>query len=131
MHPIPNNQLKQIRAVSPSPDDIIVDARDLEDLAYKSSVLDLDKKILENYRIHREIRLRRKYARRIFVLIVIWLAAMITIVLLQGSNGSDFFGYEICFKLSDNIVLALIGGTTANIFFIFHFVLKYLYPKII
>ncbi len=62
----------------------------------------------------------------IFYLIVAWLSLIFVIVILEG------FGVTIChhaFKLSDPVVLALIGGTTVNVLGIFIIVVRYLFPQ--
>jgi len=64
---------------------------------------------------------REKYASRVYWLIVCWLIALAGILLLQGSENS--------FSLRENVVLALIGGTTANVLGIFIVVINYLFPK--
>ena len=64
---------------------------------------------------------REKYASRVYWLIVCWLIALAGILLLQG--------FENSFSLRENVVLALIGGTTANVLGIFIVVINYLFPK--
>lgn len=67
---------------------------------------------------------RKTYARRIFHLIVYWLIADFILLLIQG-----FLGPINIFHLSDAVLLALIGGTTANVLGIFMVVVWYLFPK--
>lgn len=74
---------------------------------------------------HQDITERKKYTGRIFWLIVGWLIAVLVILLLQGFYKI----WKVYFLLSDNVILALIGGTTANVLGIFIIVTKYLFPK--
>lgn len=65
---------------------------------------------------------RKKYAHRIFCLLCTWLICVGVILLLQGDmiNG---------FELDKEIIVALIGGTTASVIGIFLIVAQYLFPK--
>jgi hypothetical protein len=69
---------------------------------------------------------RRKYAHRIFCLIVGWLIAVALILLLQGFH--DLL-CGVTFNLPVPVLLATIGGTTASILGIFIIVAKYLFPN--
>jgi hypothetical protein len=69
-----------------------------------------------------QIKQRKSYATAVFKLLCIWLATMFVILLLQGFKCFDF-------SLTDNVLLALIGGTTANVFGLFLVVMNYLFPK--
>jgi hypothetical protein len=66
---------------------------------------------------------RKKYATYFFWLACSWLLTIILVVLLQG------FGGFLEFRLSDNVVLALIGSTTVNVLGILYVVSNYLFPK--
>jgi hypothetical protein len=65
---------------------------------------------------------RKKYAKNIFVLTCSWVAGIYLILLLQGFGVLDF-------KLSDSVMLAAIGSTTANIIGVFLIVTRYFFPK--
>jgi hypothetical protein len=69
-----------------------------------------------------DIQERKKYARLFFYLSCAWLVAIVAIILLQGCRPFSF-------KLSDSIVLAMIGSTTANVLGILFIVAKYLFPN--
>ncbi len=69
-----------------------------------------------------QIKQRKVYAFSVFVLLCVWLVAMFGILLIQGLKWHEFY-------LSDNVLLALIGGTTANVFGLFLVVMNYLFPK--
>ena len=65
---------------------------------------------------------RKEYAKKIFGLTCAWVGAIYLLLLLQGFNYSGF-------KLSDNVLLAAIGSTTANIIGVFLIVTRYFFPK--
>ncbi|MGA2147987.1 MAG: hypothetical protein ABSH49_23825 [Bryobacteraceae bacterium] len=77
-----------------------------------------------------DIKERKKYAQLFFYLSCAWLVAIVAILMLQGF-GSQGFGsfWKTPFKLSDSIVLAMIGSTTANVLGILYIVAKYLFPN--
>jgi hypothetical protein len=77
-----------------------------------------------------DIKERKKYAQLFFYLSCAWLVAIVVILMLQGF-GSQGFGsfWKAPFKLSDSIVLAMIGSTTANVLGILYIVAKYLFPN--
>ena len=66
---------------------------------------------------------RKKYAGRIFWVCAGWVMSIFAILILNG------FGSVIGFRLSDSVLLAAIGSTTANILGIFYIVARYLFPK--
>lgn len=65
---------------------------------------------------------RLKYAKRIFILLVAWISALGVIIAFQG------FGFR-GFRLSDAVVLALVGSTTISVIGIFLIVANYLFPR--
>lgn len=130
MPSIPDNPLEQIQSISPPLEKIDSDAAQKEDCAYELKQENLRRSRLYNDQFEADIRERRKYATRIFVLVVCWLIAVLLILLLQCVEKIEIWDCVICFGLSDAVLLALIGSTTANVLFTFHFVLKYLYPKL-
>ena len=74
----------------------------------------------EDFRRKRQRRVqRRDYAERIFDLMVWWLLGIGGILLLQALSSK--------FHLSENVLLGLIGGTTANVLGIFYYVAKFLF----
>jgi|SRR5882724_1509803 len=102
--------------------------------------LELAKKEAELEGLKQDIKAREKYARHIFRLILGWLIAMFLLLLLQGFLSDRqivlFFGLghsqwhtNIHFRLSDAVLLATIGGTTANVLGLFIFVVQYLFPR--
>ena len=96
-------------------DEFVAEAQRLE--------LERQKADLESHK--QDTVLRGKFTRRIFALIVVWLVVVLVIVLFEG------FHTTICahnFQLSDNVLLALIGSTTANVLGVFIIVVHYLFP---
>lgn len=64
--------------------------------------------------------LKQEYARRLFYLIMGWLIAVLLIVAATGAGW---------LKLTDKILLALIGSTTANLVGLLYIVVSHLFPK--
>ena len=67
---------------------------------------------------------RKKYALRIFVLICAWIGLLFAVLALEAVGSPRGW-----FHLNDSILLALIGGTTANVLGIFYIVTRYLFPR--
>jgi len=64
---------------------------------------------------------RKKYAQRIFWMLSGWLLIVLSAIVISGSGLLEF-------HLSDAVLLALIGSTTANVAGFFFAVVKYLFP---
>lgn len=69
-----------------------------------------------------DIAERKKYASRIFCLLSLWLIGIFLLLVLQGTHQNGF-------HLSDNVLIAAIGGTTVNVIGIFIVVTRYLFPS--
>lgn len=102
----------------------------------------LHKAILINQGILDDLRARKKYGNRAFWVVVVWLIAILGILVTQGFLGHTkptatvtIFGITlsvsrpVIFFLSDGVLIALIGGTTASVIGILGFVMKYLFPS--
>lgn len=78
---------------------------------------------LQDYR--QDVEARKGYANKLFILIAVWLAAILAILIAVG------FGQVggLTFKLSDPVLLALIGSTTATVIGLFLVVVNYLFPQ--
>lgn len=63
---------------------------------------------------------RKLYASRIFWLILVWLGLLFILLFVEGWKPGGFW-------LDDSVLLALIGGTTANVLGIFVLVARYLF----
>jgi hypothetical protein len=105
------------------------DVSDVPDPETRQEEEDLDKEhtraILRG--LKQDIDERKKYARCFFVLACFWLAAITVLLVLQGF-GSFWFGL-MPFKLSESVLLAVIGSTTVNVLGILYVVANYLFPK--
>jgi hypothetical protein len=77
--------------------------------------------------LRQDIDERKKYATCFFVLACFWLFAITVLLMLQGF-GSFWFGL-MPFKLSEAVLLAVIGSTTVNVLGILYVVATYLFPK--
>jgi uncharacterized membrane protein YjjP (DUF1212 family) len=88
----------------------------------ESRDLDYERKlaVLENLKDH--FIQRKKYARLILILACGWVIAVFVMLLLQGFTWWGF-------HLSDSIILAALGTTTANIFGVLLIVTKYFFPS--
>jgi hypothetical protein len=105
----------------------------------KQGELDLEKTRLLNQSFLEDMAARRVYARQIFTLIIGWLSAILLVLLLHGFSSKPaplflFHGlgsqWKIgSFQLSDSVLLALIGGTTASVLGLFAIVAKYFFPE--
>ena len=73
---------------------------------------------------------RKRYADRIYKLVTTWLIFISVVIVLHGITiqGPGTFVRK-GLNLSDDIVLALIGGTTLNVLGLFFVVLKYLFHR--
>jgi hypothetical protein len=69
-----------------------------------------------------DIEAKRTAAKRTFWMVASWIVAVFVLLLLQG------FGYR-GFHLSDNVLLAAIGSTTANVIGMLLIVLRHLFPS--
>lgn len=87
---------------------------------------------LENQRIEAELedfrqntKSRKAFAWGLFVVVCVWLAAVLIIVFLQGFEGT------VCarFKLETAVLVTLLTTTTLNVFGLFAIVTRYLFPK--
>lgn len=85
--------------------------------------LDLQERRIRLEGAAQDIRERRRYAGRVFWLVVFWLAGIFVLLLLEG-----FFAKSGYFHLGSSVLIAAIGGTTVNVIGIFIVVARYLFP---
>lgn len=78
---------------------------------------DREKAYVEGLR--QDINARKDYADKIFKLVIFWLVGVFLILIFNMWAS----------KLSDAVVMALIGGTTVNVLGLFLVVANYLFPK--
>jgi hypothetical protein len=69
-----------------------------------------------------DITAKRQYAKGTFLLVVSWIFLVFVILLFQGFAVRGF-------KLSDSVLLAAIGSTTANVIGMLVIVLKNIFPS--
>lgn len=72
------------------------------------------------------LEMRKKYAKALFCLCVIWLIFIGGVICLAGLGGI----YGLSFKLSDSVLIALITTTTLNVLGLFLGVTLWLFPKL-
>lgn len=114
----PEELRRQLRNISAHPTAQTPDAKTQEE----ERDLDLQKQAAEVSGIVQDIEERKTYAKRIFILLVVWLIAIGVILFLQGFH-------VCCFSLPTSVILALIGSTTGGVVSIFLIVTRYLFPK--
>ena len=71
--------------------------------------------------IKQGIKLRRKFAEKIFIMLSVWLALIMVIIFFSGFEFHSF-------KLSDGVLITLITTTTANVVAFFLVVTRHLFP---
>lgn len=136
-----NEELKfaEQNVVMPGKKKRVVNAES-ETLVFKEAREKIKKQRLLNKVIKADTKARKKYARKIFRLIKWWLIGIGALIVLQGFLGKreisiafHWFGSpwrsSIHFELSDSVLLALIGGTTASVIGLFAIVANYLFAK--
>jgi hypothetical protein len=91
----------------------------------------LEKETLEAHYLREKIRSlsqdideRKKYAHRIFCLICGWLGITFAVLIADGIQSAKWF------SLPQPVLLALIGGTSADVLGIFYIVTHYLFPNL-
>ena len=93
----------------------------LEESAFDSQV-ELDRARIISLR--QDTNERKKYAPRIFYFLCIWIGLLFLLLFAQG------LAYWTHFSLSEHVLLAIIGGTTADVLGLFYIVTRYLFPSI-
>jgi hypothetical protein len=98
--------------------------------------LDLQRSQLEVVALRTDIAERQKYGLRLFKLIVGWLALVLFTVWCAAAQIRapqwEWLAYVPVvteFKMSDAVLLTLIGSTTANVIGLLVFVVRYLFPN--
>lgn len=80
---------------------------------------------------------RKRYTGRIFWLMVAWMVCVLAILVASGiarpeqPEGRDLAWHDwlVSFELSEAILLALIGSTSANVIGLFVIVARFLFPR--
>lgn len=115
------------------------EVRDLEAQSRRIKV-DREEEELKEYK--EEAKARKWYAKWIFRLTVLWMTAVLAVLVFSGIEPPshrmsvageplpiDQWDWIAAFKLDNSVLIALIGGTTANVIGIFIIVANYLFPK--
>ena len=99
---------KEAKDVPKSPDPQTIQ----EQITYRTA---WQEALLEDFR--QDIKERKKYANRIYWLIVVWLLGIAVLL--------------FCFysRVDSSVLIALLSGTTVNVLGIFVVVAKYLFPQ--
>jgi len=99
---------------------IQVSAQDTELSRKEAEDYDLEAKRALVLSAFQDIKERKRYAFLIFLMVVGWLISIVGIII--------FCGLEML-KISDAVLLGLIGATTVNVTTFFVIVTKYLFPS--
>ena len=114
-------EIKPIRRVSKKETDLTRS----EEASYE-----LEAQKLKNLSFKQDMDERKVYAKRTFRLIAFWIGGIFALLILNGQKIYLAPDYSFSIQLSENVMLAVIGGTTLNILGVFIFVMKYLFdPK--
>ena len=70
---------------------------------------------------------RKKYASRIYWAVISWVILTGLAVMLRGLTGSHIWNWTISFQLSDNVLIAMVGGTAASLIGLLLTVARYLF----
>ena len=92
----------------------------------ESEDLDAQRRKAELTGLKQDIDERKRYALLFFCRACGWMVIIVALLFLQGSRYSI---EGMRFKLSDPVMLAVIGSTTVNILGILYVVANYLFPK--
>lgn len=102
----------------------VPDSPDVKDIL-EASAFEKDRQALELEDRAQDIRERKRYARRLFIMLCIWLGIILAITIANGINNPFIC---IGFHLSEAVIITLITTTTANIAAFFLVVTRYLFP---
>ena len=102
--------------IPPVSDSILPELPDKTSSGYKPTSEDI-----KNVQTLQNMELRQQYAAKAFDVVRVWLGVIATILFLQGLSD-EFF-------LSDTVILALIGSTTAGVLGLPAIVLHNLFPS--
>lgn len=124
----PELNLESVRVLSPR----AITNTPGQDTSLETDTLEKDQLRIEIERLRveldslkQDIRQRKAFAPKLYVLTCVWLSLVLAILLLQGfSEGRYHF-----FRLSEGVLIALLGTTTVNVVGLFYVVAKYLFPQ--
>ncbi|GEM_PF-6220078 len=117
----------------------VVDSRYVEEKAWKAGAEQLREQEflkllrLSNIDFSDNILFRRKLTFILLKIIIVWLIFIATIIILQGLHGTIFFWpwnkYIFGFYLESNIVIAVLGATTATVVGLFYIVTRHIFYR--
>lgn len=104
--------VKEINSRTNTPDNETKTAQEDLEKSYRAEII----KDIKQNREERE-----KYARWTFRLVIGWIIVIFILIFFKGFSLSGF-------DLSDTVIVALIGGTTANIISVLVIIMNFLFP---
>jgi len=107
--------------ISKLPDIPKITSENIEYFNEETNSYDSAKKELDLEQTKQVIKLRKEYAPRIHILTCIWILFVIIVIFFQGFKFYKFI-------LSDSVIIALLGTTTATIIGLFVIILKDIFP---
>ena len=125
----PDLNLENVRVLSPRAivsdpgGDTSLETQSLEQAQLRVEVEKLRAE-LDSFR--QDVRERKTFAPKLYALTCCWLCSVVVIILMQAfseGNSRHFF------RLSDSVLIALLGTTTVNVIGLFYAVAKYLFPE--
>jgi F0F1-type ATP synthase assembly protein I len=97
--------------------------------------IDIERRKHEVAGLAQDIAERKLYADKSFCLVRNWIYGVFVILLFQGflseqmALTTPWLSFVFSFKLSDSVLLAVVGATTASVIGLYVYVAKYLFPK--
>lgn len=92
-----------------------------KDIPFTTSYCEKELKELEVKSKAQDIAMRKEYAWLIFRFVCYYMAFVFIILFLSGTPSA--------FRMSDSVLMVLLGTTTATIISLFAIVVNYLFPK--
>lgn len=92
-----------------------------KDIPFTKDYCEKELKELEVKSKEQDIVMRKEYAGLIFKFVCYYMAFVFIILFLSGTPSS--------FKMSDSVLITLLGTTTATVISLFAIVVNYLFPK--
>lgn len=91
------------------------------DISLSKDFLEEELKKLEIKSKEQDISMRREYADKTYLFVCIYMCFVFFLIFLACSPYT--------FKMSDNVLMVLLGTTTVNVIGLFAIVMNYLFPK--
>ncbi len=100
-----------------------IDSQPSPNFKAERQYLENEKSRIELGGLRQDIRARKLYAALFFALACAWVVVISVLLFFQGFGGGN-----LGFRLSDSVLLAAIGSTTADIVGVVYVVANYLFP---